>query len=212
MGPGPASLFSDAADPLLRDTLDAKSTKEGIAGARAHLPDTVTGAAPADSASGSRQARRSSFLLFRTVVSRHLASSIGSRQARKSSSAGAGRHPLVLLRRPTCSRRAAGPTSPSPTAGGAGTSAGPAGGKGACFASASPGTRRGAFGGWPSDEEDRHQRLRHAWLDPLLYQAVQSPNSQYQLYTSFEQAVSDLSKGLARLRALLQPPAGQIGG
>jgi hypothetical protein len=67
--------------------------------------------------------------------------------------------------------------------------------------------REGAFDGWPSDEAERYERLPHAWLEPLIYQALQSPNSQYQLYTSFEQAVSDLSKGLARLRALLGPPA-----
>jgi TPR repeat protein len=34
----------------------------------------------------------------------------------------------------------------------------------------------GAFGGWPSDEAERYSSLPHAWLDPLVYQALQTAN------------------------------------
>jgi hypothetical protein len=69
--------------------------------------------------------------------------------------------------------------------------------------------KEGAFGGWPSDETDRYDSLPHAWLAPLVYQALQTANFQYQLYATWEQAVNNLAEGLSRLRALLQPPAGR---
>ena len=46
-----------------------------------------------------------------------------------------------------------------------------------------------------------------ARLAPLVYQSLETANYQYQLYATWEQAVNDLAKGLARLRALLQQPA-----
>jgi hypothetical protein len=69
--------------------------------------------------------------------------------------------------------------------------------------------KEGAFPGWPSDEADRSDSLPHAWLFPLVYQALQTANSQYQLYATWEQAVNNLAEALARLRALLQPPTGR---
>jgi hypothetical protein len=60
---------------------------------------------------------------------------------------------------------------------------------------------------WPSDEADRYSSLPHAWLDPLVYQGLGTANPQFQLYSTWEQAVNDLMKGLARLRGLLGPPA-----
>jgi hypothetical protein len=69
----------------------------------------------------------------------------------------------------------------------------------------------GAFGEWPSDEADRYERLPHARLDPLVYLSLQKANSQFQLYSTSEQAVNNLAEGLARLRTLLQPPAGRKG-
>jgi hypothetical protein len=49
----------------------------------------------------------------------------------------------------------------------------------------------------------------HARLASTVYQAFQTANSQYQLYATWEQGVNNLAETLARLRALLQPPAGQ---
>jgi hypothetical protein len=69
--------------------------------------------------------------------------------------------------------------------------------------------KEGAFQGWPSDESDRYDRLKCARLAPLVYQALESANAQYQLYSTWEQAVHDLSRALGRLRALLQPPPGR---
>jgi hypothetical protein len=70
----------------------------------------------------------------------------------------------------------------------------------------------GAFDGWPGDEAERYSSLPHARLDPLVYQALgTTANTQYQLYTTWEQAVNNLAEGLARLRALLAPPAGKGG-
>jgi hypothetical protein len=66
--------------------------------------------------------------------------------------------------------------------------------------------REGAFEGWPSDEAERYNALPRARLDPLVFQAMELPNYQYRLYSTWEQAVKDLSKGLARMRALLQEP------
>ena len=43
----------------------------------------------------------------------------------------------------------------------------------------------GAFGEWPSDESDRCESLQHARLDPLVYQALQTANSQFQLYSAW---------------------------
>jgi hypothetical protein len=71
--------------------------------------------------------------------------------------------------------------------------------------------REGAFLGWPSDEGDRYEQLSHARLDPLVYHALPTANPQYQLYTSYEQAVNDLAKALTSLRALLGPPPGKGG-
>ena len=45
-----------------------------------------------------------------------------------------------------------------------------------------------------------------ARLDPLVYQALPKANPQYQLYSTWEQAVNALAKGLERLRNLLQQP------
>ena len=42
-------------------------------------------------------------------------------------------------------------------------------------------------------------------MQPLVYQALEA-NPQFQLYATFEQAVTNLAEGLARMRALLQPP------
>jgi hypothetical protein len=72
--------------------------------------------------------------------------------------------------------------------------------------------KEAAFVEWPSDESDRYDRLPHAWLAPLVYQSLQTANQQFQLYSTWEQAVNDLAKGLARLRALLGPPAEKQGG
>jgi hypothetical protein len=65
--------------------------------------------------------------------------------------------------------------------------------------------REEAFGAWPS-EATRYELLPRARLDPLIFQAMETPNPPYQLYTTWEQAVKHLAEGLARLRALLQPP------
>jgi hypothetical protein len=35
---------------------------------------------------------------------------------------------------------------------------------------------------------------------------METANPQYQLYRTWHQAIADLAKGLARMRALLQPP------
>jgi hypothetical protein len=69
--------------------------------------------------------------------------------------------------------------------------------------------RDGAFGGWPSDEADHYEQLPHARLAPLVYLSLQTANPQFRLYSTWEQAVNNLAKALARLRALLQPPAGR---
>jgi hypothetical protein len=66
--------------------------------------------------------------------------------------------------------------------------------------------REGAFEGWPSEESDRYDALPMARLDPLVFAAMESPNHPFQLYSTWEQAVKDLAKGLARMRALLQEP------
>jgi hypothetical protein len=68
--------------------------------------------------------------------------------------------------------------------------------------------KEGAFDDWPCDEGDRYTALTNAWLDPLVYQSLPNVNPQYQLYSTWEKAVNDLSEGLARLRALLQQPPG----
>jgi hypothetical protein len=66
--------------------------------------------------------------------------------------------------------------------------------------------KEGAFGEWPSDEADRYDSLPHARLAPLVYQFLQTANSQFQLYSTWEQAVNNLAEALTRLRVLLQPP------
>jgi hypothetical protein len=63
-----------------------------------------------------------------------------------------------------------------------------------------------AFEAWPSDEATRYEMLPRARLDPLIFQAMETPNHPFQLYTTFEQAVRDLAKGLAKMRALLSEP------
>ena len=68
--------------------------------------------------------------------------------------------------------------------------------------------KEGAFEGWPTDEGERYDALPNAHLHPLVYQALPDANPQYQLYTTWEKAVNDLSEGLARLRALLEKPPG----
>ena len=67
--------------------------------------------------------------------------------------------------------------------------------------------REEAFDKWPSDEADRYNALPRARLGPLIFRAIETPNHPFLLYTSWEQAVKDLAKGLARMRALLQEPA-----
>jgi hypothetical protein len=39
-----------------------------------------------------------------------------------------------------------------------------------------------------------------------MFQAMKPANHPFQLYTTFEQAVRDLAKGLAKMRALLSEP------
>jgi hypothetical protein len=66
--------------------------------------------------------------------------------------------------------------------------------------------REEAFGPWPSEEADRYNALPRARLAPLVFAAMETPSHPFQLYSTWEQAVKDLSKGLARMRALLQEP------
>jgi hypothetical protein len=49
--------------------------------------------------------------------------------------------------------------------------------------------RGGAFEKWSSDEADRYDALPRAQLEPLVFQSLKLPNYQYQLYTTWEQAV-----------------------
>jgi hypothetical protein len=63
-----------------------------------------------------------------------------------------------------------------------------------------------AFLLYPDGEEDRYRRLPHARLPKLIYLAMEPRNPEYLLFATWEQAVTDLSKGLARVRALLQQP------
>jgi hypothetical protein len=62
-----------------------------------------------------------------------------------------------------------------------------------------------AFEAWPGEEAERYHALPRARLQPLVYQALEA-NPQFQLYATFEQAVTNRAEGLARLRSLLQPP------
>ncbi len=66
--------------------------------------------------------------------------------------------------------------------------------------------RQGANLLYPDGEGDRYDSLTMAWLPPLIFWSLETSNTDYQLYTSWEQAVNNLAKGLARIRALLQPP------
>ena len=59
-----------------------------------------------------------------------------------------------------------------------------------------------AFG----DEAARSNALPMARLQPLVFQAMETANPQYQLYKTWHQAIADLAKGLGCMRALLQPP------
>jgi hypothetical protein len=43
-------------------------------------------------------------------------------------------------------------------------------------------------------------------METLIFQAMETPNHPDQLYTTWEQAVKDLAKGLAKMRAMLQKP------
>jgi hypothetical protein len=43
-------------------------------------------------------------------------------------------------------------------------------------------------------------------LPPLVFLALESANTDSQLYKTWHQAIADLAKGLGRMRALLQPP------
>jgi hypothetical protein len=45
-----------------------------------------------------------------------------------------------------------------------------------------------------------------AHLPPLVYLAMETGNYEYTLYKTWEQAIADLTKGLARMRTLLQQP------
>jgi hypothetical protein len=62
--------------------------------------------------------------------------------------------------------------------------------------------REEAFEAWPSDETHRYHALPRARLDPLIFQTMETPNHPFQLYTTWEQAVQDLAKGLAKMRSL----------
>jgi hypothetical protein len=66
--------------------------------------------------------------------------------------------------------------------------------------------RDGAFRGWVGPEEERYRNLPGARLPPLIYNTLEPANSEYVLYQTWEQAIADLTKGLARIRALLEPP------
>jgi hypothetical protein len=63
-----------------------------------------------------------------------------------------------------------------------------------------------AFDSWPSDEGDRYRALPRARLAPLVFAAMEILNHPFQLCSTWEQAVRDLAKGLAKMRALLQEP------
>jgi hypothetical protein len=58
----------------------------------------------------------------------------------------------------------------------------------------------------PYGEDERYYSLPHAHLPPLVYLAMEPKNSEYLLYTRWEQAVTDLARGLARMRGLLAQP------
>jgi hypothetical protein len=67
--------------------------------------------------------------------------------------------------------------------------------------------KEGATLYYPYGEDERYRSLPHAHLPPLVYLAMEPKNSEYLLYTSWAQAVTDLARGLARMRGLLtQPP------
>ena len=68
--------------------------------------------------------------------------------------------------------------------------------------------REGVNFPFPYNEREQYEHLTMAWLPPLVYQSLESAKRDYQLYTTWEQAVNDLAKGLTRMRALLQPPPG----
>jgi hypothetical protein len=61
------------------------------------------------------------------------------------------------------------------------------------------------FDAWPGEEAERYNALPMAWLHPLVFQALGPGNVQYRLYATWEQAVADLARALARLRELLGP-------
>jgi hypothetical protein len=59
-----------------------------------------------------------------------------------------------------------------------------------------------------TSEKVHYDRLTNAWLPPLVHQSLEPTYPHYQLYTTWEQAVNNLARALAFIRALLQPPAG----
>jgi hypothetical protein len=59
----------------------------------------------------------------------------------------------------------------------------------------------------PYGEAERYLMLTGARLPALVYQALEPKHSDYQIYMTWEQAVRDLAKALARMRTLLEPPA-----
>jgi hypothetical protein len=72
--------------------------------------------------------------------------------------------------------------------------------------------KEGASFVYPYDEDERYRRLPHAHLPGLIYLAMEPKNAEYTLYTKWEQAVADLAKALAHMRALLQQPPEKKGG
>ncbi len=55
-------------------------------------------------------------------------------------------------------------------------------------------------------EKERFDSLRMAHLEPLVYALLKTKNLDYQLYSTWEKAVNDLARGLARIREMLVPP------
>jgi hypothetical protein len=68
--------------------------------------------------------------------------------------------------------------------------------------------REGARFGYLDQEVLRYANLPEARLPELVYLALQVNKPEYVLYRTWEQAVSDLAKGLARMRTLLEQPRG----
>jgi len=68
--------------------------------------------------------------------------------------------------------------------------------------------KEGASFGFLDSEQERYDTLKMAWLPPLIYRSLDNAKPEFQLFTTWEQAVNKLAEGLARMRALLQQPPG----